>query len=557
MTLDSQALLSMATSSHEAGRWEEAERLYRSILATDPDQPDALHQIGALAHQNGHHDTAIAYVRRAIERMPSRAVFHNTLGGALLASGDAATATTAFQRALQLNPKSIEIQNNLANALQSNGRLEDAIAIYTAILETAPSHADVHNNLGYAFQIKGDFDAAIRHFRAACAASPENELAWSQLGNALCGRGSYQEAAEACLRAVALDPHSAMAHTNLGNALFGLKRHDEAIGAYRSALALAPQLADVHNNLGIVYQLLGQSEQADECFASARALNPSEDADVALGHMYYALGRLEDAEAAYRRGHDKRPHDAECLFALGNVLNDLGRHTEGLEAIARGPGLAHISLVSDAPFDTAPQSRRTKLGGNKPHFIGSWHLRDSRLCEQLIALFDRLSAFHTPGRTTMGIDLSIKKATDLIIFPRDVEKTGFEAVFDYLRELEECARDYALQWPHLAETMPRADLVPFKIQRYRSGEHFQKPHCERVTFGLMHRVLAWMTYLNDVEDGGVTRFHHYDIDVTPKRGLTLIWPGEWTHTHSGGIVNAGTKYILTGWMHFPHPAPKG
>ena len=45
-----------------------------------------------------------------------------------------------------------------------------------------------------------------------------------------------------------------------------------------------------------------------------------------------------------------------------------------------------------------------------------------------------------------------------------------------------------------------------------------------------------MTYLNDVEDGGITNFAHYKIDVKPEVGKTLIWPSEWTHAHSGGIV---------------------
>ena len=65
-----------------------------------------------------------------------------------------------------------------------------------------------------------------------------------------------------------------------------------------------------------------------------------------------------------------------------------------------------------------------------------------------------------------------------------------------------------------------------------------------------------MTYLNDVEDGGRTRFPNYGLEVKPERGKTLIWPAEWTHSHTGNVVDSGTKYIITGWMHFPlKPAP--
>ncbi len=62
-----------------------------------------------------------------------------------------------------------------------------------------------------------------------------------------------------------------------------------------------------------------------------------------------------------------------------------------------------------------------------------------------------------------------------------------------------------------------------------------------------------MTYLNDVdiEGGGSTFFTHYDLEVQPRKGLTLIWPSEWTHAHRGNILNQDSKYIITGWMHFP------
>ena len=63
-----------------------------------------------------------------------------------------------------------------------------------------------------------------------------------------------------------------------------------------------------------------------------------------------------------------------------------------------------------------------------------------------------------------------------------------------------------------------------------------------------------MTYLNDVDikDGGSTFFSHYGLEIQPRKGLTLIWPAEWTHAHKGNLLKADSKYIITGWMHFPN-----
>jgi len=48
------------------------------------------------------------------------------------------------------------------------------------------------------------------------------------------------------------------------------------------------------------------------------------------------------------------------------------------------------------------------------------------------------------------------------------------------------------------------------------------------------------------------KISHYDLEIQPRKGLTLIWPAEWTHAHKGNLLNVDSKYIVTGWMHFPN-----
>lgn len=554
MKQNTTAQFAEATRCHESGKWQEAERLYRDVLTADPRHADSLHQLGLLAYQNGRNDVAIDLVTRAIDLAPDSAAFYNTLGSALLAVGRVADATAAFESSLRAGPDSIEVRNNLASTLQAQGRLDDAISTFRAILEDAPNDADVHNNLGHALQVQGDFEAAVHHFRQARSARPNDALILTHLGNALCAKGAHEEAVEVCRQATGLSPSSPIARTNLGNALFGLGHLEEAVQAYRQAITLANDIPDIHKNLGIACHMLGRWDEASACFAKALELNPSDDVHAALGESYYARGKLEEAVHAFRRALDLTPHDRATRHALGAALNDLGRHAEGLEAMAEGPGLARLSLAAAANGMDAGDRRLSMQGGGTPNFIGCWTLQDPGLCEGLIDFFESRAASHLRGGTNLGVNLDVKKATDLPIFPNDLKQPGYEAVDAYVRELEACICDYAQQWPFFGEMLENVDVVPFKIQRYKVGEHFQKPHAERVSFGLMHRVLAWMTYLNEVESGGETRFHQYGLEVTPKRGKTLIWPAEWTHTHAGGIVKAGTKYIITGWMHFPHPS---
>ena len=60
-----------------------------------------------------------------------------------------------------------------------------------------------------------------------------------------------------------------------------------------------------------------------------------------------------------------------------------------------------------------------------------------------------------------------------------------------------------------------------------------------------------MTYLNDViKIGGETEWYYQNYKVKPKRGLTVIWPTDFTHTHRGIPTVEEKKYIFTGWYVF-------
>ena len=191
-----------------------------------------------------------------------------------------------------------------------------------------------------------------------------------------------------------------------------------------------------------------------------------------------------------------------------------------------------------------------------PHFIGSWNLDNDNLCKEIIKLFEENKDRHNVGLIESGKDLSIKKTTDITIQPYELNNLKFKCLNDYIQKLHECFIDYHKQWPFLAEVIREVDIGSFNIQKYSPGGHFAKFHTERSGLSTSHRVFAWMTYLNDVKDGGSTNFTHYGMKIKPEIGKTLIWPAEWTHAHSGEILNSDVKYIVTGWMHFPHKNEK-
>src|SRR5215471_8114403 len=69
--MDPAQMLRRALSVHQQGQLDEAERLYRSVLAVAPRNADALHFLGVLASQHGRKEEALELIGRAIELGPS------------------------------------------------------------------------------------------------------------------------------------------------------------------------------------------------------------------------------------------------------------------------------------------------------------------------------------------------------------------------------------------------------------------------------------------------------------------------------------------------------
>jgi len=200
--------------------------------------------------------------------------------------------------------------------------------------------------------------------------------------------------------------------------------------------------------------------------------------------------------------------------------------------------------------------KRININSQQTHFIGCWNLENKKLCNEITNFFENNKNLQKQGASAMGVNLNVKKTIDIKINPNDLEKPKFKIFKQYIGELRKCFLDYQNQWSFLKSMIKIVDIPAFNIQKYSRGDHFATLHSERTTLSTLHRLFAWMTYLNDVNDGGQTNFSHYGISIKPEIGKTLIWPAEWTHAHTGEILKSGTKYIVTGWIHFPIPDSK-
>ena len=126
---------------------------------------------------------------------------------------------------------------------------------------------------------------------------------------------------------------------------------------------------------------------------------------------------------------------------------------------------------------------------------------------------------------------------------------------EYLRELNKVFDVYKKKytWTHVMST-PWSVMSPYNIQKYEPGFAYNPIHIEEPgpREGKIMRNLAFVTYLNDIEDGGETEFIYQNLKVKPEKGLTTIFPAGWTHPHKGHPAPSEVKYIITGWSSYHH-----
>ena len=186
---------------------------------------------------------------------------------------------------------------------------------------------------------------------------------------------------------------------------------------------------------------------------------------------------------------------------------------------------------------------------NNHSFVEGWMMENTNLCDNIIEFFETNPSLQKKGISYSGLNPDIKDSIDLPVNPIDLENNNFNSVRKYMDHLNECYWEY-LDLYKLNKHFEDLHIGPFNIQKYNQGGHFKLWHSERMNMSVSSRLFAWMTYLNDVEDGGETEFFYYGLKIKPIKGLTLIWPCEWTHLHKGSITNE-IKYVITGWLHFP------
>ncbi len=219
-------------------------------------------------------------------------------------------------------------------------------------------------------------------------------------------------------------------------------------------------------------------------------------------------------------------------------------------------------------------------------FIGIYqNALSQNLCSQLITAHQKSNDV-TSGRTGSGINKALKDSLDSGLLHKPENSALLNGV---LQAFQNTMRQYFIEHPAaLVSGMPLIIQNPktgektsinienfsslatesidqvtgalfrytgFTVQKYKKAEGgYHYFHSEIYPQGEhnepLHRQVAILLYLNDVEEGGETEFFYQQTKAKPKAGTIVIFPSGFTHTHKGHIPLSNDKYVITAWLLF-------
>ena len=213
----------------ESGRAADVEAECRGLLASEPENTDALNLLALALQKQNRTDEAIACAAAAISKRPDDARYHNNLGNMLQDAGRHSDALLCYEQALRLAPGSAPVHGNAANAHTELGRFGDAVSHYLAALEADPYHCETHVNLARALCRQGLTADAVGCYKEALRLNPAYQPArdgyadvLGQLATELCDAGKYEGAITCAREALGWAPSRPDLHLCLGRCLLTL-----------------------------------------------------------------------------------------------------------------------------------------------------------------------------------------------------------------------------------------------------------------------------------------------------------------------------------------------
>jgi tetratricopeptide (TPR) repeat protein len=360
------------------GQQQEAVRVLRELIETNPQNADARLLLGSLLMEEGQREESISQLAAAVRLRPRSVEAENALGEAYNKFGDTAAARTAFEKAVALNPDYAVAQLNFGQALLAAGESAAAAAHLDRAIHLfgrADDAADAHYLRGKVYTAQGAPQEAATQLEQAVSLRPKFAEAWSDLGQARRTLLDDAGALAAFERAVDSNPEDAVAQYRLGAEYLRQNKPHLAVEHLRQAYQLNATDQSTLNALQIALRQDGNPEEANrlkqklaELLREKARANQNHLTAIKVNNEGADLeksGDLKGALAKYREASHLHPEHVGIRVNYAVALLRLGQWTDGLNEL-------HEALLLDPNNAQIKASLREALAQAPPNAIPKW-----------------------------------------------------------------------------------------------------------------------------------------------------------------------------------------
>jgi Flp pilus assembly protein TadD len=197
-----QTWLKSGVIHNRLGHDREAIYAFSRVLALEPDNVDALEQIGLLYVRHEQVDQARQRLEHAIALDPSRWRAHNGLGVLSDLQHDYSAAIVHYQAALAITPNSAMLLNNAGYSQYLAGDLDAAAATFVKSLSCDTTYAPARRNLALLYARKGAYRDAVQLLSTVV----NEAAAYNDIGYVAMLKGDYASAERLLQEAVDRSP---------------------------------------------------------------------------------------------------------------------------------------------------------------------------------------------------------------------------------------------------------------------------------------------------------------------------------------------------------------
>ncbi len=303
-----------ALSHQRDGLLDDAEAIYRDILANAPDHAETRHFLGLALHQRGDHMGALAELETAVRLAPGVGPFRFNLGLVQTAAGAFEDAAHSFRGLIDEGADAPDLLNAYAVALRHTGDRDEAEQVLTRLTQKHPAFAGGHFNLGNLLLAAGRLKNAVTCYERALELTPGNTEIIKNLAAALQGQGQLARARALLEQVLKSSPDDAAALNNLANILRQKGDLGGAEAALDRALALEPDLADAAYALGAIRITRNDVAGGRKAMAAAIHARPGFTkarwaAALALPQIYASVDERADARDTWLSGLERIVED--------------------------------------------------------------------------------------------------------------------------------------------------------------------------------------------------------------------------------------------------------